>query len=99
MVAAYFEAVTGMNGLNRTFSISIQYYVEEACGRDGCGDDCMGFDLCGCRFTTDLSFEDARDRERMTRVVRERLAAHVMATHPFRHEVKPEDIILLAAGW
>lgn len=99
MVAAYFEAITGMHGLNRTFSISVQYYVEEACGRNGCNDNCMGFDCCGCRFSTDLTFDEAKDRETMIRVVRERLAAHVMKVHPFRHEVKPEDIILLASGF
>jgi hypothetical protein len=93
MVLAYVREVTREDGINRKLQFRVRYYVEEACGKDGCTDQCMGFDTTG-EVLLELCIDQMRNQETFNKAMRDGLLAHVMERHPFKHAIPENEIVL-----
>jgi hypothetical protein len=93
MVLAYIKDVVREDGPAHQIMFRVRYYVEEACGRAGCDDHCMGFDNTGDVFVT-LAFDQMRSQPAFNQAMKDAILAHVVEHHPFKHKIPAEDIIL-----
>jgi hypothetical protein len=93
MVRLFLGTMNRDHGPDHKVTYHADYYVEEYCGRDGCPETCMGFDTTGTTFL-EFTLEELRDRDKFNRAAKDAIRAYVMQRHPFKHEIKDEDIIL-----